>query len=153
MQAMKTIRFDILWQGARGAGPAWLQDAGLLALRLSGALLLFFVHGLPKVLHYSSELQQIEDPLHLGRSFSLLFAIFAEAFCPIAIAFGVLVRLSVLPAVVLLLVAMLLVHPDWSLAEGQFGWLLLTIFGSLLIAGGGRFSLDAVMAGTWSRHG
>ncbi|MBV8634946.1 MAG: DoxX family protein [Burkholderiaceae bacterium] len=141
-------RFGTIWQVARGAGPAWLQDAGLLALRLGGAFMLLCVHGLPKVLHYSSELQHIEDPLHLGPGVSLLFAIFAEVLCPVAIAFGVAVRVAALPIVTLLLVAMLLVHPDWSLAEGQFGWLLLTIFGALLIAGGGRFSIDG-----WSRYG
>jgi putative oxidoreductase len=30
------------------------------------------------------------------------------------------------------------VHPEWTLLEGQFGWLLLIIFTSLLIAGPGR---------------
>ncbi|MFK9813616.1 LysR family transcriptional regulator, partial [Escherichia coli] len=40
-----------------------------------------------------------------------------------------------------LLVAMLVVHPDWSLADGQFGWMLLIIFTTVLIAGPGRFSL------------
>lgn len=153
MVTMKTTRFQGLWNVARGAGPAWLPDAGLLVLRLGGAVLLFCVHGLPKLLHYSSQLQQIEDPLHLGRSFSLLFAIFAEVICPVAIAFGVLVRLSSLPIVGLLLVAMLLVHPEWSLADGQFGWLLLTIFGALLIGGGGRYSFDGIMTENWRKHG
>jgi len=40
-----------------------------------------------------------------------------------------------------LLIAMLVVHPEWTLLEGQFGWLLLIIFTSILIAGPGRFTL------------
>ncbi|HTD06708.1 DoxX family protein [Undibacterium sp.] len=118
-------------------------DIGLLYLRLTGALLLFYVHGLPKLLHYSSELQHIEDPFHLGPAFSLWFAIFAEVLCPVLIAIGLLTRLAALPVIGLLLVAMLFVHPDWSIADGQFGWLLLIVFGAIALAGPGRYSVDA----------
>jgi uncharacterized membrane protein YphA (DoxX/SURF4 family) len=52
---------------------------------------------------------------------------------------GVLVRLACLPILFVLLVALLIVHPQWSLAEGQFGWLLLILFTSILIAGPGRW--------------
>ena len=38
---------------------------------------------------------------------------------------------------------MLLVHPDWSIADGQFGWLLIIVFGTIAISGAGRYSLDA----------
>jgi putative oxidoreductase len=51
-------------------------------------------------------------------------------------------RLATLPVLFLLLVSMLLVHPEWSIAEGQFGWLLIIIFGTILLAGPGRFSLE-----------
>jgi len=40
-----------------------------------------------------------------------------------------------------LLVAMLVVHPGWSVAEGQFGWLLLIIFTTLAITGPGSWRL------------
>ncbi|GGP24402.1 DoxX family protein [Silvimonas amylolytica] len=118
-------------------------NAGLLFLRISASLLLLAVHGWPKFAHYTAQLQEIEDPFSLGRQFSLWFALFVEVICPPAIMLGVLTRLAVLPVVILLLVAMLAVHPDWSLAQGQFGWLLLIAFGSLLIAGPGDWSVDA----------
>lgn len=45
------------------------QDLGLLFLRISGALFLLGVHGLPKVLNYSEQLKLIEDPFHqIGRA-------------------------------------------------------------------------------------
>jgi len=47
-------------------------DAGLFFLRLTGSLLLLYVHGLPKVLHFSQELAHIEDPFGLGPWMSLL---------------------------------------------------------------------------------
>lgn len=118
------------------------QALGLLFLRVSGALFLLWVHGLPKLLHYSEQLTLIEDPFHLGANLTLLLAIFAEVLCPLLIIAGVLVRLACLPILAVLLIAMLVVHPQWSLLEGQFGWLLLIIFTSVLIAGPGRLVLS-----------
>ncbi|EZI28642.1 DoxX family protein [Pseudomonas extremaustralis] len=117
------------------------QDLGLLFLRISGALFLLGVHGLPKVLNYSEQLKLIEDPFHLGAHVTLLLAIFAEVLCPLLIVAGLLVRLACLPILAVLLIAMVVVHPEWSVFEGQFGWLLLIIFTSILIAGPRRLRL------------
>lgn len=118
------------------------HDLGLLFLRGSGALFLLWVHGLPKLLNYSEQLKLIEDPFHLGAHITLLLAIFAEVLCPLLIIAGVLVRLACLPILAVLLIAMLVVHPEWTLLEGQFGWLLLIIFTTLLISGPGRLVLS-----------
>jgi len=117
-------------------------DFGLLYLRLTAGALLIYVHGLPKLLNFSAELQHIDDPLHVGHAFTLGFALFAEIVCPIAIAVGCFTRLASIPVLVLLFVSMLLVHPDWSIAEGQFGWLLIIAFGTIVLAGPGRYALD-----------
>ena len=118
-------------------------DFGLLFLRLTAALLLFYVHGLPKLQHFDNELQHIDDPLNIGRGLTLGLALFAEVLCPVAIALGLLTRLATLPVLVLLIVSILLVHPEWSIAEGQFAWLLIIVFGSIALAGPGRYSVDA----------
>ncbi|MBC3235515.1 MULTISPECIES: DoxX family protein [Pseudomonas] len=118
------------------------QDLGLLFLRVSGALFLLWVHGLPKLLNYSEQLKLIEDPFHLGASVTLLLAIFAEVLCPLLIMAGVLVRLACLPILCVLLIALGVVHPEWTLFEAQFGWLLLIIFTALLISGPGRLVLN-----------
>jgi putative oxidoreductase len=118
-------------------------NAGLFFLRLTGCLLLLYVHGLPKVFHFSEELTRIEDPFGLGPWMSLLPAIFAEVICPLFILIGVFARLACLPIIGVLLVAMLFVHPGWSIAEGQFGWLLLIIFTTLAITGPGQWRLGA----------
>ncbi len=120
-------------------------DLGLFFLRLTGSLLLLYVHGLPKVLHFSEELTRIEDPFGFGPYFSLIPAILAEVVCPILIVFGVATRLACLPIIAVLLVAMLVVHPGWSIAEGQFGWLLLIIFTTIAIAGPGGWRLRSRM--------
>lgn len=126
---------------------AMAHDLGLLFLRLSGALFLLKVHGLPKLLDYSNQLLSIEDPFQLGANLTLILAIFAEVICPLFIAVGLLARLSCLPILFLLGVALWVVHPEWSLEQGQFGWLLLMVFTTLLIAGPGRFALNARLPG------
>jgi len=124
-----------------------LHHLGLLFLRISGGLFLLWVHGLPKLLNYSEELLRIEDPFHLGANVTLCLAIFAEVVCPLLIIAGVFVRLACLPILFVLWVALLLVHPQWSLAEGQFGWLLLILFTTVLIAGPGRLALTVRLPG------
>lgn len=122
-------------------------DAALLFLRISGSLLLFSVHGLPKLGHFSHELTVIEDPFNLGAPLTLSFALFAEVVCPLLIALGVMTRLSSVPILILLLVSLVFVHPSWTLEEGQFGWLLLIVFTTLLIAGPGRYAVSSSAPG------
>jgi putative oxidoreductase len=124
-----------------------VQDLGLLFLRVSASLFLLWVHGLPKLLNYSAQLQVIEDPFHLGANLTLMLAIFAEVLCPLLIIVGLLVRMACLPILSVLLVAMVVVHPQWSIEEGQFGWLLLILFTSIFIAGPGRLALNVRFAG------
>ena len=74
--------------------------------------------------------------------FTLALAIFAEVLCPLLIIGGVLIRWACLPILAVLLIALLVVHPEWTLFEAQFGWLLLIIFTTLLISGPGRLVLS-----------
>lgn len=114
----------------------------LLFMRVSGALLLLQVHGLPKLLHWQSELQRIEDPFGLGAPLTLGLAVFAEVLCPLLLIAGVFARLACLPILAVLLVALVFVHPQWSLEEGQFAWWMLILFGGLALAGPGPYRLD-----------
>ena len=123
------------------------RDAGLLFLRVSGGLFLLWVHGLPKLLDFTAQLALIEDPFHLGAHLTLCLAIFAEVLCPLLIVAGVLARLACLPILFVLLVALLVVHPQWSVAEGQFGWLLLILFTTVFIAGPGRLAISVRLPG------
>ncbi|WP_175922822.1 DoxX family protein [Burkholderia latens] len=120
-------------------------DLGLLFLRVSASVLLIVVHGLPKVLHYASEAAAIEDPFHLGRTLSILFAIFAEVVCPVFMIVGVYPRLAALPVMTVTLVALVFVHPDWPLRDAQFAWMLLILFGTIAIAGAGRYALPSIV--------
>ncbi|MFM0626525.1 DoxX family protein [Paraburkholderia xenovorans] len=117
---------------------ATTADFGLLYLRVTASLLVLVVHGLPKAMHYASQAAAIEDPFHLGRTVSITFAIFAEVICPPLMILGIATRLAALPILIVTVVALAFVHRDWSLAEGQFAWMLLILFGTIAIAGPGQ---------------
>lgn len=115
--------------------------AGLLFMRVAAALLLLLIHGLPKLLDWNGELQRIEDPFGLGAPLTLGLAVFAEVFCPVLLILGVAARLACLPVLAVLLVALVVVHPDWTLEQGQFAWLLVVLYGGLALTGPGAFSI------------
>ncbi|WP_068826182.1 DoxX family membrane protein [Pseudomonas sp. BMS12] len=113
------------------------QAWALLLMRIGAALILLLVHGLPKLLHWQDELLRIEDPLGLGAQLTLSLAVFAEVLCPLLLMLGLFARLACLPVLVVLLVSLVLVHPEWSLEQGQFAWLLLALYAGLAISGPG----------------
>ncbi len=127
-------------------------DLGLLFLRVAASVLLLVVHGLPKIVHYTAEAAAIEDPFHLGRTLSILFAIFAEVVCPIFMIVGLFPRLAALPVMIVTLVALVFVHPDWPLRDAQFAWMLLILFGTIAIAGAGRYVLTVPLPGVVRRR-
>lgn len=124
-------------------------DAGLLLLRVGAAGFLLAVHGLPKLLNFSHELTVIDDPLGLGRGVTLILTLGAEIVAPVLIALGIVTRLACLPILFLLLVSLLLVHPEWSVGEGQFAWYLLLMFVTLTLTGPGAFALGGRATRWW----
>jgi putative oxidoreductase len=130
-----------------------LADAGLLYLRVTGSVLVLLVHGLPKAMHYTSQAAAIEDPLHIGKTLTLCFAIFGEVFCPLLMIAGIGTRVAALPILLITLMALAVVHRDWTLEQGQFAWMLLIIFGTVAIAGAGRYRISALLGSRSSTRG
>ncbi|WP_213880511.1 DoxX family protein [Pseudomonas sp. dw_358] len=108
-------------------------------MRLCVSLMLLKIHGLPKALHWHEQLALIEDPFHLGAPLTLGLSVAVEVLCPLLIIAGVFTRLASLAIIGLLLVALVVVHPEWTLEQGQFGWLYVIVFGFLAIAGPGEW--------------
>lgn len=125
--------------------PKFLADIsvpfGLLFLRVSAALLLLQIHGLPKLLNWSTELQRIEDPFGLGATLTLAMAVFAEVVCPVLLILGVFARLACLPVLAVLGIALVVVHPEWTLEEAQFAWLFAVLYAGLAITGPGAWAI------------
>jgi putative oxidoreductase len=57
---------------------------------------------------------------------------------------GILARLACLPVLAVLAVALVVVHPDWTLEQGQFAWLLLILFGGLALTGPGPLTVQSL---------
>src|ERR1700675_3202388 len=81
-------------------------DAALPFLRVAASVPVLLVHGLPKAIHYASQLDAIEDPLHFGKTLTLGFAIFAEVVCPLLMIAGIATRLAALPIMLVCVVAL-----------------------------------------------
>jgi uncharacterized membrane protein YphA (DoxX/SURF4 family) len=92
--------------------------AALLFLRVTACVLVLLVHGLPKAIHYASQLDAIEDPLHFGKALTLGFAIFVEVVCPLLMKAGIATRLAALP---IMLVASCIANGRWTRGNSRGG--------------------------------
>lgn len=116
-------------------------DAALLLLR-AGSALMIMTHGWPKITNFSSYLNQFADPLGLGPALSLQAAIFAEFFCAILVALGLLTRLAVIPLIFTMAVVVFIVHGGDTFGDKELSLLYLVVFSVIFITGPGKYSLD-----------
>ena len=115
----------------------------LLAVRLLFGFM-FMIHGLEKIFNYTELVASFPDPLSLGNQMSLILAIIAELFCPIAFIFGFLYRLFLIPMIIIMAVAFIGVH-NFSLGEGELAFLYFLMYIMMYIAGAGKYSVDALI--------
>lgn len=116
----------------------------LLLLRLAaGGMML--THGWAKLSNYTELSETFMDPVGWGPGPSLMLIIFAEFFCSIAIILGLLTRLAAIPLVIGMFVAAFVAHQPFSISGSELPLLYLVVFMALLIAGPGRYSVDAII--------
>ena len=120
-------------------------DAGLLLLRLWFGGSLLALHGWGKLTQFSALATSFPDPLGVGSRWSLILAICGEVLCPILLMLGFATRLAALGAATTMGVAWYMVH-QMALTgrdSGELAFVYLGGFVLLVLAGAGRFSLDA----------
>ena len=124
-----------------------LQDTGLLVVRLlSGGMML--THGLPKFDRLFGEGPvKFADPFGLGPEISLVLVLFAEVACSILVMIGFKTRLATIPLMITMLVAAFYIHGADPFGEKELPLLFFTVFGAILISGGGSFSVDQAIGG------
>jgi len=121
-----------------------LTSLGLLTLRLWLGLAMFFNHGLDKLTHFSDMASKFPDPLGIGQTPSLALVVFAETVGALLLTFGFLTRFAALTLVIDIGVAFLMVHKAVS-GAGELAFIYSAGYVTLLIAGGGRFSVDKAL--------
>jgi putative oxidoreductase len=119
-----------------------LSDLGLLLVRLlAGGMML--THGLPKFDRLFGEGPvKFADPFGLGPEISLGMVIFAEVGCSLLVMAGFKTRWATLPLLFTMLMASFYAHRSDPFSEKELSLLFFTLFLSILISGGGRYSLD-----------
>lgn len=130
---------------AKRIASATSMDSGLLTLRVGVGATLFVKHGLEKLTGYSTMVQHFPDPIHIGAHASLAFALLTDGICSIFVIVGVLTRPASLLIVINLVTAFFLVHHAAVLHNdhGELVLLYIFAFAALMLAGPGRWSLDA----------
>ena len=96
----------------------------ILAVRLFFGVL-FFVHGLDKMMNFSVLSETFPSVLGFGSYMTLMVSIFCEFCCSLFLMAGLLIRITVLPMIISMAVAVYLV-----------------VFIVLYITGPGRYSAD-----------
>lgn len=124
-----------------------MQSAGLLVLRVGMGALLLFGHGWPKVAHFAEWAPNFANPIGVGPDVSLALVVLAEVVCAALVIVGLATRLACVPIVIFMSVAMFiqLAHKPW--ADRELAAVFLVPFLALLFAGGGKYSLDALIRG------
>lgn len=122
------------------------SDAALLLLRVwyGGSLLL--LHGWGKMANYSAMASAFPDPFGIGKGPSVMLVIFAEVVCAALLVLGAFTRVAALVASINMATAFWFGHGAKLTGKGNDGelaFLFLGAFLTLLIAGAGRFSIDA----------
>ena len=134
-------------QWMSGHGGEFLENLGLLVLRVWLGLSMLLLHGWSKVEKYSGMSQGFPDPLGVGPAMSLNLVIFAEVLCALLVVVGLATRLAAIPLVITMAVAFFAIHGGSLVGEGngEMAFIYLAGFVALLVAGPGKFSFDHVI--------
>lgn len=112
----------------------------ILAVRIFFGVL-FFVHGLDKMINFSTLSETFPSVLGLGSYMSLMLSVFCEFCCSLFLIAGLLERIILLPMIISMGVAFFDIH-DAMMPEGELSLIYLVIFIILFVTGPGRYSLD-----------
>ena len=106
--------------------------------------ILMMSHGYNKLVHFSEKKAEFMNFMGMGSTFSLLLVIFAEFFCALFITIGLFTRLTVIPLVICMAVALFKAHEGDIVGDGSSATLYLSAYVLLLLVGPGKISVDGL---------
>lgn len=139
--------YDFLFpQHFRGKGVSLL----LLVVRVFFGVL-FFTHGLEKMMNFQQLSDSYPSVLGFGSYMTLMVTIFCEFCCSLFLISGLLTRIMTLPMILAMGVAFFDVH-DAMIPEGELALIYMTVFIILFLTGPGRYSMDYLIDVKLSRE-
>lgn len=124
--------------------PAY-TNFGLSLLLLFSRLIfgaMFLTHGLQKLANFKALSDSFPSIMGMGSTLSLSLAIFAEVFCTLGFITGFLYRLSMIPMIFTMAVAVFVVHAHDPFSAKEMAVLYLVIFILMYIMGPGSIAAD-----------
>lgn len=119
-----------------------MLDIASLILRLGGGLTMLLAHGIPKIQKASIIAGQFPDPFGIGNPVSFWLVVFAEVIAAALLVLGALTRISCIPLIVTMLVAVFVIHAADPFQKQELGLMFLVVYSALLAIGPGKYSLD-----------
>ena len=118
-------------------------DAALVLLRIWLGLGVFLRHGIEKITGFSKMTGHFPDPIGIGPTASLSFALVSDAICSILVILGLATRLSASIIIINLFVAFgFLFKFSIDKPHSELAFVYLGGFIVILLAGAGKYSLD-----------
>jgi len=120
-------------------------NLALLVLRVWFALPLLTLHGWSKLTGFAERSHRFADPYGLGSPASLALVVFGEVFCSVLLVVGLCTRLAATVCGIVMATAFVHAHGMRFTGQGngELPFIFLGAFVALLLAGGGRYSIDA----------
>ena len=122
--------------------PAAFNFAMLLHRLVFGVLMMS--HGYNKLIHFSEEKAKFMDFMGMGSTVSLLLVVFAEFFCALFISIGLFTRLTAVPLIICMAVALFKAKGGDVFGGGASATLYLSAYVLLLLVGPGKISVDGL---------
>lgn len=122
----------------------------LLILRLWIGVEMMVLHGIDKLMNFTTASPDFPDPLGIGHTASLALAVFAEVFASMLLILGLFTRFAALVLITDMTVAFVYVHKGALSGEhsGELAFLYLLTYVVIFLAGPGRVSADKIFFGT-----
>lgn len=119
-------------------------NGAMLLLRLTTGVLMMS-HGYGKLMKFSTMKNEFMNFLGMGTTMTLALVVFAEFFCSLFIIIGLFTRLSAIPLIITMCVALFMAHNGDFFGDGQTAALYLAGFLVLFIVGPGKISVDGMI--------
>lgn len=132
------------------SAPFISTDYGLLILRITTSVLLFYKHGAEKIFTYQHMLSVFHDPhfignldpLDIGRTYSLWIALFSDGICSVFVLLGLFTRITALIILCNIMVAFFFTFHAVNDDHGEIMLLYLAGMSLIFLMGPGKISLD-----------